>query len=221
MRHKKSADPFLDKRLTQYDQWLKQGLISFSSTVIPVRESFQEKQWVLPTAQALSILEKARTLSVQPCLCRSHYHRCDHPIEVCLMLNKAADHFIQRGEAREIALDEAADILKVANQSGLVHMSLYRPDHEVFALCSCCSCCCHDLQIVKCYGRHELIQHSAYSPVTDAVLCSECGLCADRCPFDARFMAGAQLVFRADKCLGCGLCITICPEGAIAMRMRA
>lgn len=32
-------DPYLEKRLSKYDEWLDKGLISYSSRVIPVSES--------------------------------------------------------------------------------------------------------------------------------------------------------------------------------------
>ncbi|WP_022666153.1 ATP-binding protein [Desulfospira joergensenii] len=210
-------DEFLEKRLTKYDQWLEKGLISYSSKVIPVAESFTPEQWVLPTNQALKLLEGADSLAVQECECRSHYQRCNHPLEVCLILNQVADRLADRGEARHVSLDEAGAILEKANQSGLVHLSLYMPDHQIFALCSCCSCCCHDLQIVKLYGRKDLMVRSQYLAVTDHETCTLCGECVDRCVFGARILTGDELVFRGNKCLGCGLCVTTCPVGAVSM----
>ena len=210
-------DEFLEKRLTNYDQWLEKGQISYSSRVIPVAESFTPEQWVLPTDQALKLLEDADSLSVQECECRRHYQRCDHPLEVCLQLNQVADRLVARGEARKVTLAEAEKILEKANQSGLVHLSLYMPDHQIFALCSCCSCCCHDLQIVKLYNRKDLMVRSHYLAVTDADACTLCGECTDRCVFGARVLDGDELGFTEEKCLGCGLCVTTCPAGAISM----
>ncbi|SMC63029.1 hypothetical protein SAMN02746065_10629 [Desulfocicer vacuolatum DSM 3385] len=50
------ADPFLEKRIVNYDKWLSKGQISASSKVIPVSESLNAKQWVLPTEQVIEIL---------------------------------------------------------------------------------------------------------------------------------------------------------------------
>jgi len=214
------GDDFLEKRLTRYDKWLAKGLISHSSRVIPVTESFSPEQWVLPSAQALAIIKGAASIAVQDCECRSHYKRCDHPLEVCLVFNDVADRTVARGEARQVSVDEAAGILRTANESGLVHLSLYMPDHEVYALCSCCACCCHDLQIVKRYGRPDLMVRSEYLAVTLEADCLVCGDCVDRCPFDARQILRDALVFSEDRCLGCGLCVGGCPGGAISMAAR-
>jgi len=220
MGKKKVNDPFLEKRLAKYDRWLDKGQISFSSKVIPVSESFQSRQWVLPTEQAMEILRRARSVAVQNCECRVHYRRCDHPLEVCFLLEDVGDRFVAKGEARHVDLKEASDILTLANRRGLIHLSLYMPDHEIFALCSCCECCCHDLQIVKRFGRRDLLVHSEYVAETRAADCIHCGACVPRCVFGARVLRDGKMVYDADACLGCGLCVTVCPVGATSMAQR-
>jgi Pyruvate/2-oxoacid:ferredoxin oxidoreductase delta subunit len=214
-------DPFLEKRLHKYDQWIGKGQISHSSKVIPVSESFHPTQWVLPTAQAMEIVRNAKSVAVQDCECRSHYKRCDHPLEVCLLFNDVGDRLVSKGEARHVDMTEAADILRKANASGLVHLSLYMPDHEIFALCSCCDCCCHDLQIVKRFERKDLMVRSEYLAVTNSEECIHCGACVDRCVFGARSMNDDGMVYNADACVGCGLCVTVCPVEATCMELRA
>ena len=220
MKNKTHLDSFLEKRLTKYDQWMDKGQISFSSKVIPVSESLDAKQWVMPTEQVKQVLETAESIALQGCVCRTHYKRCEKPLEVCLLLNKVGDKAVSQGKARHVSLKEAADILKRANESGLVHMSLYMPDHEVFALCSCCSCCCHDFQIIKRTGRNDIMVRSEYVAVTDFDTCIHCGDCEERCPFDARIIQEAELHYDDGKCAGCGLCVTTCPVDAISMATR-
>ncbi len=220
MNTKKHIDVFLEKRIVKYDNWLEKGEISHSSKVIPVSESFNAKQWVLPTEQVLQLLRQAKSVAVQDCECRTHYKRCDNPLEVCLLLNVVADTLVSKGEARYVDLKEAADILTNANQNGLIHLSLYMPDHEIFALCSCCPCCCHDLQIVKLYDRKDLMVHSEYEAETNPENCIHCGECVERCAFDARTFTNEKLEYNVDACLGCGLCVTICPADAISMKLR-
>ncbi|MCL0074246.1 hypothetical protein M1O50_05195, partial [Dehalococcoidia bacterium] len=186
MKQTEENDPFLEKRLIKYDEWLSKGQLSFSSKVVPVSESFDAKQWVLPTEQAMEILSNAKSVALQNCECRIHYKRCDKPLEVCFLLNEVGDKIVSKGQARHVSLSEATDILRKANESGLVHLSLYMPDHELFALCSCCSCCCHDLQIVKLYKRKDLMVRSEYVATTDSDACIHCGECAERCVFGAR-----------------------------------
>lgn len=220
MKKGQYIDPFLEKYLVKYDEWLNKGQISYSSKVIPISESFNTKQWVLPTEQVMEILRNAKSVAVQNCECRVHYERCDNPLEVCFLLNDVGNKFVTRGEARHVDLKEAAKILNKANESGLVHLSLYMPDHEIYALCSCCSCCCHDLQIVKHYERKDLIVRSEYIAVTSSDDCIHCGECADRCVFCARVLQDEKMEYFAETCLGCGLCVTVCPVEATSMTLR-
>jgi ferredoxin len=220
MNTEKYIDPFLKKRLNKYDEWLTKGQISYSSKVIPVSEAFSGKQWVLPTEQVMGFLRKAKSVAVQNCECRTHYKKCDNPLEVCFLLNDVAEIFARKGIARSVDLTEAAKILKKANERGLVHLGLYMPDHELFALCSCCSCCCHDLQIVKEFERKDLMIHSEYIAVTIAGNCTHCGECVERCVFGARSLHDGKMEFNATLCLGCGLCITRCPSEALSMEVR-
>lgn len=220
MKKKKHIDAFLEKRLVKYDEWLSKGQISCSSKVIPISESLSTKQWILPTEQVVEILRNTKSVAVKNCECRTHYERCDNPLEVCFLLNDAGDKLVIKGKARHVDLTEASEILKKANESGLVHLSLYMPDHEIFALCSCCPCCCHDLQIVKHFERKDLMVRSEYVAATTSEDCINCGECVDRCVFDARVFRDKKMEYNADACLGCGLCVTRCPVEAISMEVR-
>lgn len=213
-------DPELQKRLAVYDQWVREGKIPSSSKVIPVGKSLSGLQWVLPTQQAGEILRNARSFALADCLCRSQHRRCDNPLETCFYLNDAADQMAAQGKARLVSLDEAKQVLMLANQHGLVHLTIYNPKQHVFALCSCCECCCHDMAFMKDFGRPDLIAHADYVAVVDKDLCAHCGTCAERCVFGARVMDGDQAVFHAGRCYGCGLCVDTCPSQAISMALR-
>ena len=65
---------------------------------------------------------------------RTHYRRCDHPRDVCLLLDAVADAFVAKKKARKVTMQSAIEILKKANQSGLVQLALCRPDHEIFCI---------------------------------------------------------------------------------------
>ncbi len=212
-------DSYLTKYSNRYDKWFQEGKVSFTSKVIPIEKSLDAKQWVIPTQQAISILDKANSFALTECACRVNY-QCDKPKEVCFLLNDVADKAVEKSEARRVDKNEAIKVLQIASKAGLVHLSLYRPGQEVFALCNCCSCCCHDLQLLIKYKRTELVVHSEFMAVTDSDLCIECGLCTQTCPFNARDLTDKGLSFDADHCYGCGVCIPICSEKAIEMRKR-
>jgi uncharacterized Fe-S center protein len=215
------GDAYLEERLTQYDAWLREGRIPFSSKVIPIREALDIRQWVLPTEQVIEFLRSARSFALTACTCRSHYQRCDNPLEVCFLLDDAADQAVADYTARPVSLEEATVVLRQANERGLVHLTIYEPEHKVYAVCSCCSCCCHDLQFLQVYGRGDLIAHSEYVAQTDLEACTQCGACVERCVFGARVWQGDHVSYDAGACYGCGLCVTVCAAGATVLTLRS
>ncbi len=127
---------------------------------------------------------------------------------------------MKRGKGRYITKDEALQVLGEADQRGLVHMAVHDPEQQIYATCSCCSCCCHEFRYLQTYGRRDLVARSDYAAQTSPDACTGCNECLDRCPFHARFKKGGVIVEDPDACYGCGLCVTICPSNAITMRRR-
>jgi ferredoxin len=213
-------DDFLSGFAEKYAKWRNEGDFASSSRVIPVQESLHAQQWVLPADQVFQVLESARSFALTDCVCRTYYRRCDSPRDVCFLINEASDRAVERGRARRITLAEASDVLKRADERGLVHLTLFMPDRKIYALCSCCACCCHDLQLLRDYHRADLVARSDYVAVTDPERCIHCGRCTDRCVFGARQLRDGILEYNPDACLGCGLCVSACPEKATVMRIR-
>jgi len=73
----------------------------------------------------MEILTNSSSVAVQDCECRAHYQRCDKPLEVCFLLNKVGDHLASKDKARRVALTEAANILKKANENSFLSILLY------------------------------------------------------------------------------------------------
>ena len=215
-----NSDSFLEERLNKYDKWVKEGKIPFSSKVIPIKAAVEKKQWILPTEQAIEILRNSRIFAVIDCGCRIRFKRCNNPLNVCFVINDIADKYIEEKIGRRITLQEAKKILKKANEHGLIHLTIYNPSQYVYAICSCCECCCHDLQFLKKYNRSDLIAHSDYYAETDLKKCNECGACIKPCIFNAREMIKDKLRIDKNKCYGCGLCVIKCPEDAINLELR-
>jgi Pyruvate/2-oxoacid:ferredoxin oxidoreductase delta subunit len=213
-------DAWLEERLSQYDGWLQERRIPVSSKVVPVRESLETRQWVLPTERVLDLIRNARSCALIDCDCRSHYRRCDNPVETCFLINDAADAYLENGKGRQVSLAEAEEVLRHADERGLVHLTIYNPHQYVYAVCNCCSCCCHDLQFLKLHGRSDMIARSEYVAETDAEQCVHCGDCVARCVFGARQWEGGVMVYNAAACYGCGLCVSVCSVGATTMLRR-
>lgn len=218
---KEERDEALEKRMHMFDGWIREGKIPSSSKVVPVQQSLEVLQWVLPTQQMREILRNSRSFALANCLCRTKHKRCDNPLEVCFYINDVADKMVAQGTARRVNIQEAEEALTLANEHGLVHLTIYNPEQHVYALCSCCECCCHDIEFMKKLGRPDLVAHADYVAVVDPDVCVQCGECVERCVFGAQVGESGTVVFQQDKCYGCGLCVSTCASNAIRMVLRA
>ncbi len=213
-------EAYIDATVARYDRWIAEGRMVCSSKVVPVGESLRLRQWVMPGEQVLEYLRASPSIALADCRCRALARRCDKPLDVCLYLGPFAERNVARGRARAVSLDEARAALGRADESGLVHLTLYNEHRAVFAVCSCCECCCHDLHLLKRRGRVDLVARSEYVSVTEPDGCVHCGACVDRCVFGARALEADRMIYCADRCYGCGLCVSVCPAGATRMEER-
>jgi len=218
--NEENRDEELEKRMLTFDGWVKEGKIPSSSKVIPVQQSLGGLQWVLPTQQVLEILRNSRSFALANCLCRTKHKRCGNPLEVCFYTNDVADKKVEQGTARHVDLQEATEVLKLANEHGLIHLTIFNPEQHVYALCSCCECCCHDIEFMKKLGRPDLVAHADYVASVDRNTCLQCGKCVERCIFDAQVMQHGNTFFHEEHCYGCGLCVSTCPSNSIRMVLR-
>jgi ferredoxin len=214
------TDKHLLSMLEKYDGWVKEGKIPYAGKILPIPEAYRSQPWILPTQQAIEILGNARTIALAECSCRKYYRRCSHPLETCLLVNNIADTWVETGLAPKISMKQVGEVLKIANKDGLVHQATFNPEQQIWAVCSCCPCCCYRLQILLQHGRVDLVAHSDYIVIQEYNLCNNCGLCAPRCIFGARHMDNKILIYQNERCFGCGLCVTACPEQAVTLQLR-
>ena len=142
--------------------------------------------------------------------------KCDAPVEVCLQIDRGADYAIERGSGRELTRGEAMEIMKQAEDAGLVHVTMNRAGVGHY-ICNCCGCCCLSFSLLLTEGLRRC-EPSRYRPQISQEDCSACGTCEDRCWFNAIGpVQGEVAVVNEERCLGCGQCAVACPEEAIRM----
>ncbi|MFW9995812.1 MAG: 4Fe-4S binding protein [Candidatus Odinarchaeota archaeon] len=211
---------YLSTRIQITDEALDSGQLKYSSKVIPVRKSIPVQQHILPRNQAIKLLEEAELLALTTCGCRSAFNNCGKRLDVCLIMDKEAEYYISREQATKITLSKAKNILEIADEAGLVHLTLYLPGQKAYAICSCCSCCCHELQALIKLGKKKYVAKSDYIANYDPESCNGCGTCLERCVFNARVVREEKIVVIEENCYGCGLCITGCPTEAVKLVLR-
>jgi Pyruvate/2-oxoacid:ferredoxin oxidoreductase delta subunit len=196
-----------------------------TSRVIPVDRKIQADNTIHTYHQVASYIEKYHPLSVSTCFCRHEAKlidpndSCGKPDEVCMQFGMGAQFIIDRKMGREISKEEALEILKKAEEAGLVHASTNRQDIDF--LCNCCGCHCMILKTALAHPKPGLNLNSGFKPLHDAEKCTACGICIDRCPTKALSMGEEDVpVLNADLCIGCGVCATGCDFEAIRLVAR-
>ncbi len=185
--------------------------------VIPVGVTIEAKSYVLAFEDIREIIEKAQTLSVTKCTCRLTAHKCDKKLEACLQINRGAEYNLARGTGRRLTKEQALDIVRQAEEDGLIHVVMNKKDVDQF-ICNCCPCCCQTMPILIEHGI-SVIEPSRFAPQVDTELCTACGTCLDRCYFSAiTVQEDVAATVDVSKCMGCGLCQVTCPTGALTMQ---
>jgi Pyruvate/2-oxoacid:ferredoxin oxidoreductase delta subunit len=194
--------------------------------VISVDRKIQVENTIHTYQQVASYIEKYNPLAVATCFCRheakllDEKDDCGKPDEVCMTFGMGAQFIIDRKMGREISKEEAMEILKQTEESGLVHATSNR--QEIEFLCNCCSCHCMMLKAVLAQSKPGLAMNSGFKPWHDTDLCTACGTCIDRCPTEALTMGEEDKPeLNLDRCIGCGVCATGCDFEAITLVARA
>jgi ferredoxin len=136
-----------------------------------------------------------------------------------MQFGRAADYAIERGTGRKLNMQEAIDMLKAAEDEGLVHVGSNAKSIG-HVICNCCEDCCMNWPLDKSGAKVKFVLPSRFEAVVDAELCSSCETCLDRCSFDAFSMEGENETALVDPeiCMGCGVCLVTCPEEALSLK---
>ena len=191
--------------------------------IIPVGATVQADGQVLAFEDVKGIIDCAEKLAVTKCTCRLVAHKCDRTLEACIQVNNAASYAISRGTGRPLTKQEALEIVRKAEEEGLIHTTFNQRsvDHII---CNCCGCCCQFLPILIKQGI-SVVAPSRFQAEVDPDECNGCEVCLERCYFGAIEMGPKEgdkealiAQVKTEVCLGCGLCKVTCPTEAIAMR---
>jgi len=188
--------------------------------VLPVEQEIRNSSEIEPYEKVSEIIESSTKFAVADCICRKEKQilgqGCGRLMEGCLVFDVAADYYVENGLAREISKEEARQVLRRAEEDGLVHHSSNHQGQKIF-ICNCCACCCMAMSHVVKYGNPHGIAMSNYSAQVDEKACTACETCIDRCQFGAISVEQEVSVIDRSRCKGCGLCVSTCPAEALSM----
>lgn len=202
---------------------IDEQLGEFKVVTVPVDIRFEGNQRVLSFSEAEKILRNAKVVSLESCSCRQKMGNCDGPVDdICIGVDKGADEAMSLRDGRKATVEEAMEVLERTHKLGLVHVSFELEGHEMNSICSCCQCCCHALAAMSRFGGYDDLVGSSDMIASHVESdCSDCGVCVEKCQFDAWRMVGGKVRHYPGKCTGCGVCVSFCPEQAIGYSKRA
>ncbi|MGQ9600895.1 MAG: 4Fe-4S binding protein [Anaerolineae bacterium] len=222
--------PRLDRELAElFEQYFReaQGAVTRYAPpvhrVIPVEEAIPAGVEIYAYEQATELLEKAKAWGVRACICRVQQKLvgkgCDRPVENCLVLAPVEGLFDHDEVTRAISKEEALQILREAEEAGLVHSPGNYRDGNYY-ICNCCTCCCAVLRSVAEFSLPTAIAKSDFVNRVEESLCVGCGECLERCHFGALAVRDNICVVDTGRCVGCGLCAMACSTGALHLERR-
>jgi Pyruvate/2-oxoacid:ferredoxin oxidoreductase delta subunit len=186
---------------------------------IPVNQSITAQTEIGTYEKAEELIRKHKKIAIAPCICRREKNMinegCNAPEETCMVFGKAAEYYLGNGLGRTIDHEEALEIMRNADDAGLV----IQPSNSQKAanICFCCGCCCAVLRNLKKYPKPAELVSSPFHVRTDEDLCDGCSICIDRCPMDALSLDGFKSTVDLNRCIGCGLCVTTCPTESLQL----
>ncbi len=158
--------------------------------VLPVEQAINGETRRASYEELSHYLNDNEIFSVSDCSCRTSREAmgegCGHlKEEMCIQLGEGAEYYIRTGRARKINREEAFEILKKAEENGLVHQipNIEGPG-KTLAICNCCGCSCFALRLAEYFNTPDMIRSNYVSKV-DKDKCVACGECVQNCQVNA------------------------------------
>ena len=165
--------------------------------VMPVGSAIKNDTHAAPYDEVERIIDNAWAVSVGPCSCRRTRRimgeGCGHlEDDMCMYINDNAKFFSQQGSHRLVSKEEAKEILKRAEENGLVHEINEAEGYEgPTAICNCCGCSCLALRLGEYFNDPDMLRTN-YVARVDRDKCVACGQCVENCQMGA-LKLGAKL----------------------------
>jgi len=158
--------------------------------VIPIEHAIEGETRRASYEEVSKYLNDNDIFSVADCSCRTAREAmgegCGHLKEdMCIQMGHAAEYYIRTKRGRQITREEAFEIIKRAEENGLMHqIPNLDGSGKTHAICNCCGCSCLALRTASMFINADMVRSNYVSKV-DKEKCVACGECVQNCPANA------------------------------------
>lgn len=158
--------------------------------VIPIEQAISGETRRASYEEISKYLNDNEIFSVSDCACRVSREvmgeGCGHLKEdMCIQMGHAAEYYIRTGRGRQITREEAFEIIRRAEENGLMHqIPNLDGSGKTHAICNCCGCSCLSLRTAGMFRNVDMVRSNYVSHV-DKDKCVACGECVAVCPVNA------------------------------------
>jgi len=158
--------------------------------VIPIEKSIMGETRRASYEEVSRYLNENDVFTVTDCSCRTAREimgeGCGHLKEdMCIQMGHAAEYYIRTGRGRQITREEAFEIIRRAEENGLMHQIPNTDGSgKTHAICNCCGCSCLSLRTAEMFLNSDMVRSNYVSHV-DKEKCVACGECVTACPVNA------------------------------------
>ncbi len=158
--------------------------------VIPIESAIDGNSHAASYEEVSKYLNENDIFTVTACSCRTDRELmgegCGHLKEdMCIQMGHAAEYYIKTGRGRQITREEAFEILRKAEENGLMHqIPNVDGNGKTHAICNCCGCGCLSLRTAEMFKNNDMVR-SNYVAKVSPEKCVACGQCVENCPVNA------------------------------------
>lgn len=158
--------------------------------VIPIEKAIDGESRRASYEELSKHIEEHDLFSLSSCSCRTVREvmgeGCGHLKEdMCIQMGHAAEYYIRTGRGRQVQKDEVYEILRRAEENGLMHeIPNLDGNGKTHAICNCCGCGCLSMRTAEMFLNADMVRSNYVSKI-DKDKCVACGQCVENCPVNA------------------------------------
>jgi NAD-dependent dihydropyrimidine dehydrogenase PreA subunit len=175
-----------------------------------------------------NIADHGYTIATGTCPCRRARNLLSDrvPNNTDMVFGTWADEYLNNypGLYERLSKEEALQLVDEFDRHGFFHQvyGFLMRENAAFVLCNCAQDVCIPLQAQRARGYTAFRKGRSVAVVNRnaCVGVDGCGICIERCPFDARYASDGKAAVNRDLCYGCGVCSATCKGEATHLESK-